>query len=437
MKHCSKNLTHVKKLCFLSVVTLTLLFMFACTDSNIDGWENKPYDPSQPITISKFYPDSGGMATNVLIEGSNFGTDPTQIKVYYNNKRAAVVKTKGNMLYVITPRQPGDTCNISVVMGKDSLTFDKTFEYTTTVTLTTLCGDRSRPETVNGTLVNAAFKAPRYVAVDAEKNIFVSEWTANILRRINEKDDQVVTVLTKNRINALSCDAKGQILFGAPDKGLVFFEFDPERLWQAKQFNIVQAEDSKYFKMEWKHSVTACTIDSMMYTRSYDGEVVKFHPKTKKAWLVKQLEDKASKADGYCMFSPLEPEWMYIAYTEKGYIGRYNVLTEAHEEYAGAFGQKGHQDGERKDAAFGTLRQMVFDKDGNLFVADQGNHCIRKISADGIVTTVVGIPGKAGFKDGTPEVALLDNPYGVAVDSEGTIYVVEEKNNTVRKLTIQ
>lgn len=342
------------------------------------------------------------------------------------------------MLYAITPRQPGDTCNISVVMGKDSLTFDETFEYTTTVQLTTLCGDRDRRETVDGSLINSAFNKPRFLAIDKDNNIFVSEWEANILRRVNEEEDEAVTVHSGGgSLNALSCDAEGKVLFGPKDDGFTFFEFDPERLWQPKKFNIIQAEDSKYFKLEWKHSVTVCQIDSMMYTRSFDGEIIKFHPKTKKAWLVTQLEDKGSRADGYCMFSPVEPEWMYIAYAEKGYIGRYNVLTGVHEEYAGAFGQRGHQDGDRKDAAFGTLRQMTFDKDGNLFVADEGNHCIRKVSVDGIVTTVVGVPGKWGYKDGTPEVALLNQPNGVAVDSEGTIFVADRENNCIRKLTIE
>lgn len=438
MKHCSYGLTLMKKLCFFCAVALTFSFIFACADSNNDGWENKPYDPSQPITITKFYPDSGGMATNVLIEGTNFGIDPTKIKVYYNNKRASVVKTKGNMLYVITPKQPGDTCKISVVMGKDSLTFDDTFEYTMTVILTTLCGDKDRDESKDGTLLNASFHDARFLAVDAEKNIFVSEWDGSKLRRINEKDDQVVTVNSGGgALNALSCDANGKVLFGPTDAGVSFYEFDPERLWQPKRFNIVQADDSEDYQLQWKHSVTVCELDSMMYTRSYDGEVIKFHPKTKKGWLVAQLEDVGSKADGYCMFSPLEPEWMYIAYASKGYIGRFNVITKIHEVYAGAFGQTGHQDGDRKDAAFGTLRQMTFDKDGNLFVADEGNHCIRKITPDGIVSTVVGLPGKSGFKDGTPEVALLNKPNGVAVDSDGIIYVAERDNRTVRKLTIQ
>ena len=78
-----------------------------------------------------------------------------------------------------------------------------------------------------------------------------------------------------------------------------------------------------------------------------------------------------------------------------------------------------------------------FDNDGNMFVADYGNHCIRMISADNIVTTVAGHPGVAGYKDGGPVESLFKNPWGVAVNEQGDIYIADWGNARIRKLVIE
>ena len=79
----------------------------------------------------------------------------------------------------------------------------------------------------------------------------------------------------------------------------------------------------------------------------------------------------------------------------------------------------------------------TFDNDGNMFVADYGNHCIRMISADNIVTTVAGQPGVAGYKDGGPVESLFKNPWGVAVNEQGDIYIADWGNARIRKLVIE
>ena len=72
-----------------------------------------------------------------------------------------------------------------------------------------------------------------------------------------------------------------------------------------------------------------------------------------------------------------------------------------------------------------------------LYLADTNNHVIRKISQDGIVSTVIGLAGQSGFMDGTPEEALFDKPFGVALDTDGTIYIGDSENQCVRRLAIE
>ena len=79
---------------------------------------------------------------------------------------------------------------------------------------------------------------------------------------------------------------------------------------------------------------------------------------------------------------------------------------------------------------------LVVDSAGNLFVADTSNHCVRRVSPSGIITTVAGT-GVAGFSgDGGAAVdAKLAYPWGVAVDPAGNLFILDTFNSRVRKVS--
>ena len=64
---------------------------------------SSPYDPNQPVEVTKFTPEEGGARTRMIIYGSNFGTDVDIVSVRIGRKSAAVVSVKGNSIYCITP----------------------------------------------------------------------------------------------------------------------------------------------------------------------------------------------------------------------------------------------------------------------------------------------------------------------------------------------
>lgn len=443
MEDSIKGLSRMQKFSFLFFLSFTFVFIIACSsdDNKTGGTTGTPYDPSKPIKIESFYPDSGGIATKVIIKGSNFGTDIANIKVYYNTRQAAIINSNGEYLYVITPRQPGDTCNISVVVGKDSLVFDKTFEYTTTTTVTTITGRPGTDKITDGTLAEAEFRRPRFICVDDELNIYISEFEDAAFRQINVLKNQVVTLVKDNGFtnpNAPSTDPYGKTIFVPLDGGSTFFEFDPEKQWTPKRINPSPAPDSKPWNINdnWKHAIAPNLVDNMMYTRAYNGLLLKFDGVTKMGWLV--AEGLEPGTDSYGGFSPLNPNELYLTYPNYNCVGMINVVTGKHEIYAGySTGTGGYADGERKDAEFKNPRQLCFDQDGNMYIADAGNHCIRKITPDGIVTTVIGLPGISGYVDGTPDAAQFNDPQGVAIDKEGTIYICDRGNRCIRKLAIE
>src|SRR5690606_18348508 len=117
-------------------------------------------------------------------------------------------------------------------------------------------------------------------------------------------------------------------------------------------------------------------------------------------------------------------------------IYRMDMRTLEVEDYAGS-GIKGHSDGPKEMAQFNNPCQISFDHDGNLYVGDTDNYCVRMITPQGIVSTIAGIPGTSGYLDGEPDVALFDRFWGMKIDVDGTLYISDYYNRCIRKITIQ
>lgn len=94
----------------------------------------------------------------------------------------------------------------------------------------------------------------------------------------------------------------------------------------------------------------------------------------------------------------------------------------------------GSVDGPAANARFRLPWKSAVDNAGNIFVADRDNHCIRKITADGTVSTFAG-SGTAGFADGGKDAAKFNQPLDVAVDAAGNVYVADNLNHRIRKIT--
>ena len=102
---------------------------------------------------------------------------------------------------------------------------------------------------------------------------------------------------------------------------------------------------------------------------------------------------------------------------------------------AGSPGQRGSTDGVGASARFNIPLGIIPDPSGNLFVCDRINHTIRKVAPDGTVTTFAGGAGISGNTDGTGTAARFNNPWGIVRDSAGNLFVSDSGNHTIRKIT--
>jgi sugar lactone lactonase YvrE len=105
--------------------------------------------------------------------------------------------------------------------------------------------------------------------------------------------------------------------------------------------------------------------------------------------------------------------------------------------WAGLLATSGDADGTLAAARFNMPWQLAFDAAGNLLVTDQGNSLVRKITPAGVVSTVAGQRGKHGVTLGSLSAATLNTPAGILVGSQGEIYLTDTAENVVLKITPQ
>lgn len=438
------------------VVFFTLSLLGSCNDDK----QKENHVPSGEVIVDYFYPDSGRIAEKVIFTGNNFGTNPANIKVYFNQKQGKVIGSDGNSMYVVVPRMPGDTCKVAVVIGNDSIICDQTFRYKTSVTVSTVCGN-GEATFKEGTLSSAQLR-PRFLCVDSDGNIFAIQRDdgTNGLIRINEEEN--IVTLAQGGLstpNAPCVDLiTGVVTIPADEPATLFYNADPGEGWAVRSrtikfnnptlANLLMGSWDKY-----KHSMAVSKWDGYIYTRYRSGYLVKINPKTFEGESV--LNDSNNNpislgGAGDChgvAFHPQKPSLLYMSFTSECGdmahaiysidVAAENPISTLKRLSAPGAGSGGFRDGKFEQAMFKNPRQIYFDPDGYLYIADYDNHCIRRVTPDNMVETVVGIPGTSGYKDGNKDDALFNHPWGLGVSKEGNVYIADFDNKRIRKLAVE
>jgi DNA-binding beta-propeller fold protein YncE len=413
----------------------------------------------------------------VILEGDNFGNDPKIIKVYFNQRKAKVVGTSGKKMYVIAPRLPGDTCTVWVVLGKDSIAYSKFFLYRKAVTVSTIIGTGDATFKQGNNLNEYSFKTST-ITVDSAGNLFamvvrpegngIYTNGSNMLK-INEEDNEVVELFTPASYNhsAPIVWAGGKMYIINSSQNSISI-IDPAEDWKithrspeiplseqvpSPQYRAGLAyhepSNSFYYMCglgylvktpltTWQQTAVATIPRYFIPTDATPGMV--FHP-VKKDWLFMSItagqDDLIHWTDGAGVkFSHS------IAMIDVSKINPDSANKTVRKLNIDAPSGAGHMDGFLGMAQFNAPRQMCFDAEGNLYVADAGNHCIRKIYVNtedpelSTIETVVGLPGRAGFMDGFVEKAQFRNPYGIFHINE-ILYIADEGNNRIRRVAIE
>ena len=102
--------------------------------------------------------------------------------------------------------------------------------------------------------------------------------------------------------------------------------------------------------------------------------------------------------------------------------------------FAGKLGVYGLVNATGTNAEFYLPNGLAFDKSGNLYVSDTGNNLIRKITTAGVVSTFAGVGGDPAYQDGPTTTALFSSPLGIVVWTNGNIFIADGGNHCIREI---
>lgn len=379
----------------MKVLLIAWISIFAhCSKGGGGTTPQPPPPPDPPPVINSISPDNGVYNTTVTIQGSNFSTTVTSNEVKFNGKPAVVTAAAAGQLTVTVPRGAGTGTVTVTVKGKTAT--GPVFNYTFTITVSTVAGS-SRGH-VDGTGTNAKFDSPRGICADSEGNLYVSDHYNHLIRKITPAG--VVTTLA------------GSTRGYADGSGTAAQFWYPHGICTDAQNNIYVADmgNQRIRKITPAGQVsTFAGISPEGYVDGNAGSARFFGP-----------EDVCSDAQGN----------IYVADANNYKVRK---ITQAGQVSTVAGSTYGYVDGTGMAAQFYTPRGLFCDASGNLFVADYFNTKIRKITPAGVVTTVAG--STQGHVDGTGISAKFDGPKGMWGDPQGNIYVSDDRNNTIRRIT--
>jgi len=317
------------------------------------------------------------------LAGSSGSTDGTGSAARFNVPLGVAVDSAGNVFVA-------DTFNHTIR------------KITSAGVVTTLAGTAGSSGSTDGTGSAARFNFPTSVSVDTSGNVFVADSFANTIRKITSAG--VVTTLAGSAGNTGSTDGTGSAARFSSPHGVAVDTAG----------NVFVADRNNY---TIRKVTSAGVVTTLAGTAGSSGST--------------DATGSAARFDNPIGVTVDSAGNVFVADTYNSTIRKITsagVVT----TLAGLAGFTGSTDGTGSAARFNLPYAVFVDTAGNVFVADNANHTIRKVTSAGVVTTLAGSAGNSGSTDGTGSAARFNSPCGVAVDSVGNVFVADTSNHTIR-----
>lgn len=323
---------------------------------------------------------------------------------------------------------------------------DSTINVKPSPVVTTIAGN-STQGTVDGTGTAASFFNPRGIVVDKNGDLFVISDFSEKIRKISPAG--VVTTLATQfnasaEFSGLTMDTKGNLYISddfvnviykvTPDNQITLFagngdhgSYDQDGPGNAAgfaspDFVTVGKQGNLFVAGTTYNTIRQIAPNGYVSTLIGDDESGFLHPHPAIKAKIYVVNALAADAAGF----------LYIAADESHSIIKVDVEHQTYTTYAGN-GKQGIKDGKAMDASFDSFSAMTIDAKGNLYVAETKD-LIRKISPDGMVSTVAGT-GTPGYQDGKALEATFHYIRGLATDAAGDLYICDNGNFRIRKIT--
>ena len=434
-----------------------------------------PSDPGKAIVFTDYTPYEGSVRTRMYINGKNFGTDVSLINVTIGGQKAKVIHSDGNQIYCMVPARASNGYGEVEIKNTDGSraskhTFEHKFNYIYNTMVSTLCGvvdEKDQSSVTDGTFEEAGFVDPRFMKMDDSKGrraIYIFEGNKT-LRKIDLQTQTVSTILKTGVVNWQHVNA----MDWSEDKDTLFV-------------NNVTSNDTQpgvyYFLRKEGFSVPHdCVIErdincvftnpdptnnGLFLIRGNDASLLgaTFNSETQ-LWDATKLATFGNAGQWYqnAVFHPSGDFVYCIARNQhciqKAVYNRNTKLLEAPNVFVGRFGSAGYNDAPGTDAKFHTPLQGCFVKNEDyvkegrkdiydFYVTDCDNHCIRKITPDGIVSTFAGRGSVSsdgivsGYIDGElRKTARFKYPTGICYEEATATFYISEGNRRIRTISVQ
>jgi kumamolisin len=306
----------------------------------------------------------------------------------------------------VTTAMSGDSFRCVVTNSVDNVTtLPAVLVVATPLVVSTLAGQAGISGSANGTGNAAQFNGPADLAVDSSRNVYVADANNHTIRKITPAG--VVTTLAGQAGMSGSADGSGSSARFNHPTGI--------GIDTAGNLYVVDTSNDTVRK------ITAAGVVSTVAglagsAGSTDG--------TGSAGRFSSPSDVAVDSAGD----------LYVSDSLNHTI-REITPTGVVTTLAGLAGTNGSADGSGSSARFFAPEGITIDSSGNLYVADTNNHAIRKITASGVVSTLAGLAGASGSRDGSGSGSRFFYPADITVAGTGTISVIDTDNHTVRQIT--
>ncbi|MDX8338559.1 NHL repeat-containing protein [Draconibacterium sp. IB214405] len=264
------------------------------------------------------------------------------------------------------------------------------------------------PGAADGKLKSAEFNSPSGVCFDKKGNLYVAGFGGQNVRKISP--DGEVTAVAGTGEEGYQDGPADEAIFSSP-RGVC-----------------VDSKGNIFVADCWNHRIRKISPDGMVTTFAGGG---------KRGELVvndwKDGADTTARFDAPCGLAIDAQDNIFVADANNNSIrkitpdGKVTTL-------AGTDHRKGLSDGTKEEAVLNVPTELFAVSDGTIYFSDTYNHCVRKITPEGGVVTLVGT-GEEGFSEKEPLESLLSNPRGICVYN-GYLYFVEMSNHTLRKLKL-
>ncbi|MET4545584.1 hypothetical protein ABIE26_002902 [Pedobacter africanus] len=378
----------------------------------------------QNLGIAKMSPDNGLAGTEVTITGTGFGTTPAANVVTFNGVTAQVVSATATSLVVIAP--PALTSGpVKVANAGQTAISPVSFNRAGVMTL---AGGPNQ----GGLDIRERGAS---IAVDSHGNVFVMELNNNVIKKITPQG--VVSVFagspsretgnqngtgTAARFNfsfnsGMVIDQQ-DILYVADGMNNSIRKISPAGVVNTYAVNLnapgkLAIDDNGILYVQTQYSLTR--VDKTGVRSVVPG----FYGANEQARPI------------------VIGDYFYYTDNDNLYIGRFNLATGINQRTWAGNGEFGNSDGPISRSMLGTPRGFIYDGKGNLYFSDGLKPTTRKVDMILNELTTISTQPARGFKDAGLNEAQFSSRDDMAMDKEGNIYIVDQGNNAIRKMFLK